>query len=239
MPVRPSGLLIFGDPTAGTGPMQPEQTIGVDLPLKVLVWEDASGGVWISYDAPAWLAVRQGSTTARRTLSTPSAVLFPPSMAPLPLSARPRDWFFVVVFAAFALTSFLVDTLPALGWSTFMHDALVASYADCDPMFMRPPAFLLVAATVSGFVWGPLYCWFVWGFVRGRAVIRVPALLYAGALTLAMLMIFAEELGSPVPGWASPRPRQFAAYNLPYLGVPMFPGLRMWRPSPFGGPSPG
>src|SRR5262249_5312740 len=81
------------------------------------------------------------------------AVLFAPSMAPLPLSARPRDWFFVVVFAAFALTSFLVDTLPALGWSTFMHDALVASYADCDPMFMRPPPFLLVAATVSGFVW--------------------------------------------------------------------------------------
>ena len=71
MPLRPTELLIFGDPTAGTGPMQPEQTIGIDLPLKVLVWEDASGGVWISYDAPAWLAVRQGSTTARRTLSTP------------------------------------------------------------------------------------------------------------------------------------------------------------------------
>src|SRR5262245_14237469 len=155
-------------------------------------------------------------------------------MAPLPLSARPRDWFFVVVFAAFALTSFLVDTLPALGWSTFMHDALVASYADCDPMFMRPPPFLLVAATVSGFVWGPLYCWLVWGFVRGRAVIRVPALLYAGALTLAMLMIFAEELGSPVPGWASSRPWKFAAYNLPYLIVPMLTGLRMWRPYPFG-----
>ena len=167
------------------------------------------------------------------------AVLFAPNMAPLPLSARPLDWFFVVVFAAFALTSFLVDTLPALGWSTFMHDALVASYADCDPMFMRPPPFLLVAATVSGFVWGPLYCWFVWGFVRGRAVIRVPALLYAGALTLAMLMIFAEELGSPVPGWASPRPWKFAAYNLPYLIVPMLTGLRMWRPYPFGGSSPG
>ena len=160
-------------------------------------------------------------------------------MAPLPLSARPRDWFFVVVFAAFALTSFLVDTLPALGWSTFMHDALVASYADCDPMFMRPPPFLLVAATVSGFVWGPLYCWFVWGFLRGRAVIRVPALLYAGAVTLAMLMIFAEELGSPVPAWASPRPWKFAAYNLPYLIVPMLTGLRMWRPYPFGGSSPG
>src|SRR5262249_32968035 len=122
MPVRPSGLLIFGDPTAGTGPMEPEQAIGGEPPPEVDRCGDADGGLWTSYDAPAWLAVRQGSTTARRTLSTPSAVLFPPSMAPLPLSARPRDWFFVVVFAAFALTSFLVDTLPALGWSTFMHD---------------------------------------------------------------------------------------------------------------------
>ena len=64
-------------------------------------------------------------------------------MTSLPLSARPRDWFFVVVFAVFALTSFLVDTLPALGWSTFMHDALITTYADCDPMFMQPPPFLL------------------------------------------------------------------------------------------------
>src|SRR5262245_21749297 len=38
MPLRPSELLIFGDPTAGTGPMQPEQTIGIDLLLKALVW---------------------------------------------------------------------------------------------------------------------------------------------------------------------------------------------------------
>lgn len=159
-------------------------------------------------------------------------------MTPLPLAARPRDWFFVVIFSIFALTSFAVDTLPSLGWSTFMHDALVATYADCDPMFMDPPPFLLVAATVSGFVWGPLYCVFVWGFVRGRAVIRTPALLYAGALTLAMLMIFAEEFSGPV-GRASPRPWKFAAYNLPYLLVPILTAARMWRPYPFGGGEPG
>jgi hypothetical protein len=160
-------------------------------------------------------------------------------MTSAPLSARPRDWFFVLTFAVFALTSFSVDTLPALGWKTVVHEALVTTYADCDPMFMQPPPFLLVAATVSGFVWGPLYCVFVWGFLRGRAVIRVPALLYAGALTLAMLMIFAEELHSPVPGWASPRPWKFAAYNLPYLIVPILTALRMRRPYPFGGSEPG
>src|SRR4030095_8182181 len=53
-------LLIFGNPPAGTPLMQAEQTIGIDLPLKALVWEDASGGVWIAYNDPAWLAVRHG-----------------------------------------------------------------------------------------------------------------------------------------------------------------------------------
>ena len=60
MPLRPTELLIFGDPTAGTRLMQAEQTIGIDLPLKVLVWEDANGGIWVSYNDPAWLAVRHG-----------------------------------------------------------------------------------------------------------------------------------------------------------------------------------
>src|SRR4029450_12973509 len=60
MPLRPTELLIFGNPPAGTPLMQAEQTIGIDLPLKALVWEDASGGVWIAYNDPAWLAVRHG-----------------------------------------------------------------------------------------------------------------------------------------------------------------------------------
>jgi uncharacterized protein (DUF302 family) len=59
-PLRPTELLIFGNPTAGTPLMQAEQTIGIDLPLKALAWEDASGDVWIAYNDPAWLAVRHG-----------------------------------------------------------------------------------------------------------------------------------------------------------------------------------
>jgi uncharacterized protein (DUF302 family) len=58
MPLRPTELLIFGNPKAGTPLMQANQTIGIDLPLKVLVWEDASGGVWIAYNDPTWLAQR-------------------------------------------------------------------------------------------------------------------------------------------------------------------------------------
>jgi uncharacterized protein (DUF302 family) len=59
--MRPTELLIFGNATAGTPLMQATQTIGIDLPLKALAWEDASGRVWLSYNDPGWLAHRQGS----------------------------------------------------------------------------------------------------------------------------------------------------------------------------------
>src|SRR5271166_918344 len=58
MPLGPTELLIFGNPKAGTPLMQANQTIGIDLPLKVLVWEDAGSGVWITYNDPTWLAKR-------------------------------------------------------------------------------------------------------------------------------------------------------------------------------------
>lgn len=153
---------------------------------------------------------------------------------PIPLRDRKLDWFFILVFSFFAFSSFLVDTTPALGKYPGMRELLLGSYADCDPMFIDPPPFLLVAATVSGFVWGPLYVVFVWAFVQGKNKIRIPALMYSSALTLAMLMIIAEELWSTVPGWRSPRPGKFLAYNLPYLIMPILIGLRMRKPQPFG-----
>jgi uncharacterized protein (DUF302 family) len=60
MALRPTELLIFGDARGGTPLMQVNQTIGIDLPLKALVWEDAGGKVWLSYNEPAWLAHRHG-----------------------------------------------------------------------------------------------------------------------------------------------------------------------------------
>jgi len=58
MALRPTEVLIFGNPKAGTPLMQANQTIGIDLPLKVLAWEDAAGKVWLTYNEPAWLAER-------------------------------------------------------------------------------------------------------------------------------------------------------------------------------------
>ncbi len=58
--LRPTELLIFGNPQAGTKLMQQSQVIGLELPLKVLVWQDAAGQTWLSYDEPRWLAARYG-----------------------------------------------------------------------------------------------------------------------------------------------------------------------------------
>lgn len=58
--LRPTQLLIMGNPTAGTPLMQDRQTAGIDLPVKALAWEDADGRVWLSYSDAAWIAQRHG-----------------------------------------------------------------------------------------------------------------------------------------------------------------------------------
>jgi len=58
MAMRPTKLLIFGSPKAGTPLMIARPTIAIDLPLKILVWEDGQGKTWISYNSPAYLRDR-------------------------------------------------------------------------------------------------------------------------------------------------------------------------------------
>jgi uncharacterized protein (DUF302 family) len=60
MSLRPTELLIFGNPKGGTPLMQEAQSAGIDLPLKALAWEDASGQAWLGYNDPAWIAQRHG-----------------------------------------------------------------------------------------------------------------------------------------------------------------------------------
>ena len=56
--LRPTDVLLFGNAKAGTPLMQSAQTIGIDLPLKVLVWQDAAGDTWLYYNDPQWIAKR-------------------------------------------------------------------------------------------------------------------------------------------------------------------------------------
>jgi uncharacterized protein (DUF302 family) len=58
--MRPTKLLIFGNPKAGTPLMLASPSSAIDLPLKLLVWEDAQGKVWVSYNTPEYLRERHG-----------------------------------------------------------------------------------------------------------------------------------------------------------------------------------
>jgi uncharacterized protein (DUF302 family) len=62
--LRPTQLIIFGNACGGTPLMQSVQTVGIDLPLKALVWQDAAGKTWISYNEPRWIVQRHGIANA-------------------------------------------------------------------------------------------------------------------------------------------------------------------------------
>ena len=62
MMLLPTEVLIFGNPKGGTPLMQAAQTLGIDLPLKALVWQDGAGKTWIGYNDPRWLARRHAVT---------------------------------------------------------------------------------------------------------------------------------------------------------------------------------
>ena len=59
--LRPTEVFIFGNPMGGTPLMECAQSIGIDLPLKMLIWQTAEGNVMVGYNDPAWLAKRHGT----------------------------------------------------------------------------------------------------------------------------------------------------------------------------------
>ncbi len=58
--MRPTQILIFGDPRSGTPLMNAYPSLAIDLPLKALAWEAADGGVWLSFNSPSYLQQRHG-----------------------------------------------------------------------------------------------------------------------------------------------------------------------------------
>jgi len=62
IPLRPTSLLIFGNPKLGTNFFTSKQTSGIDLPLKALAWQDEKGQVWLTYNDPSYIAKRHGIT---------------------------------------------------------------------------------------------------------------------------------------------------------------------------------
>ncbi|MGX9428590.1 DUF302 domain-containing protein [Bradyrhizobium sp. LeoA1S1] len=76
LPLRPTNLLIFGAAKAGTPLMQSVQTIGIDLPLKALVWQDEDGKTFLSYNDPAYITRRHGiGESAKAVIEAMAGVL--------------------------------------------------------------------------------------------------------------------------------------------------------------------
>src|SRR6266403_1239389 len=73
--LAPTELIIFGNPRGGTPLMQSVQTVGIDLPLKVLVWQDTANKTWLSYNQPSWIAQRHGVANAEQVVSKLAAAL--------------------------------------------------------------------------------------------------------------------------------------------------------------------
>jgi uncharacterized protein (DUF302 family) len=73
--LAPTELIIFGNARSGTPLMQSAQTVGIDLPLKALVWEDTAGTTWLSYNEPGWIVQRHSVANAEQVVSKMAAGL--------------------------------------------------------------------------------------------------------------------------------------------------------------------
>jgi uncharacterized protein (DUF302 family) len=86
MELRPTELLIFGNPRGGTPLMQDRQSSGIDLPVKALAWQDEDGTVWLTYNSASWIAARHGlgpgSKTAVEAIETGLARLVQQAVGP-------------------------------------------------------------------------------------------------------------------------------------------------------------
>lgn len=172
--------------------------------------------------------------------------------APLPLSERRYDWFFIAAFILFASTSFsgdLVNLLfrPDPDSHYFFARLVYRVYAEgADPLLVTNPRFMQASAGVSALVFGSFYLVLVYAFVRGRDWIRLPAVFYAGMVvetTFLVLVVgfsgdaplFKTVCGAAYTGFDytfTDVPRVLM-YNVPYIVVPLLLVARMWRPHPF------
>ena len=75
IPLRPTELLIFGNPKLGSNMFTSKQTAGIDLPMKALAWEDEKGVVWLGYNDPKYIAARHGITDRAEVVKKMSGAL--------------------------------------------------------------------------------------------------------------------------------------------------------------------
>jgi hypothetical protein len=169
----------------------------------------------------------------------------------IPLRERNRDWFFIVTFALFATTSFLIDTANMIGRpsphsNNPMARMVYDSMSGIDPVLIaNPRAVQIGVGCVSALVFGTFYLVLIYAIARGREWIRLPTFFFAGMIVMNLVVYLAVGILGDAPLFAlacrqgsgfdykSPNPLTSIAMNGFYPLVALLFAARMWRPHPF------
>ena len=161
----------------------------------------------------------------------------------MPLRRRPVDLIFIVFFVINAgFITYIVDleqlvirdpahfSYPA--WPPAPLVDLVHWYGrNYDPLLMARPAFWRMTIWIDVLLFGPFYLFAIYAFVRARAWIRVPALVWSGMMLSNVLIILMEERYGE---WATPHFGAVLGANLPWLLLPILMMIRMRKNDVFG-----
>ncbi|GAB3387738.1 hypothetical protein GCM10027568_07780 [Humibacter soli] len=174
--------------------------------------------------------------------SEPVSASAPPAAekpANLPLSKRPIDILFLVIFAAFIVTCIISDSVEGLGLDQVKDSPNVLVqwnywYAsNFDPLYQSHPVWLRFISGTSAFVYVAFYVLLIISIVRKWNWIQLPSVIYSTMIiALTGIPIFGVEFfGSAAE--RTPNPAVFLAFNLPYIVFPLLLLIRMRKPLPF------
>lgn len=157
----------------------------------------------------------------------------------LPLSERKFDYFFIVIFSLFFITSMISDFYPTIygALDPLSKNPLMRANYDyafgCDPLFLNPPIWMRFVTGLSAFVYGPFYLVLVYAFVKGKNWIQVPAIMYGTAISVITgVIVFGVEFFGE-PEWRCQNLGRFLPLNLPYVLIPLLLIYRMRKELPF------
>ncbi|MEN9698864.1 MAG: hypothetical protein RLZZ301_62 [Bacteroidota bacterium] len=163
-------------------------------------------------------------------------------MKQLPLSQRKFDYFFIVFFSLFFITSMISDMLPTVYGElvpNHPNPLMKANYDyayGCDPLFLHPPVWMRFVTGLSAFVYGPFYLVLVYAFWKGKNWIQVPAVMYGTLISVITgVIVFGVEFFGEAE-WQCQNPGKFLPLNLPYVLIPMLLIIRMRKENPFSRP---
>jgi hypothetical protein len=145
------------------------------------------------------------------------------------------DRVLIAFFSLFAFTSIFMEPYVTFGVDLARAtDPLGRAWyfyaRKWDPLFLSPPVYLRVMTGIDEWVYGPMHLVLVYAFVRRRGWIRLPALLYCGAIIYSTLVYFLTEF---VSEGHRANLVMVTVVNLPYTIVPCLLAWRMRRPDPF------